>query len=75
MIMKVSAKNFQRPMIKCTKVRSLTTFNCIRICENVPVYSDKTPTNKAQPFCLQTTKNREWLITFLSLGLNDFFSA
>ena len=57
--MKVSAKNFQRPMIKCTKVRSLTTFNCMRICENVPVYSDKTPTNKAQPFCLQTTKNRE----------------
>ena len=33
-----------------------TSDDCMRICENLPVYSDKTHTN---PFCLQTTKNRE----------------
>ena len=57
--MKVRAKNFQRPMIKFTKARSLTKSIYIIMCENLPAYSDKTPAKKAQPFCLQTTKTWE----------------
>ena len=47
--MKQSEKDFQRPMIKFTKGRSLTKSTYMIICENAPAYSDKTPAKKAQP--------------------------